>query len=351
MSRDKKISLYALDRPALDVLVEGLGHKRFRAKQIWGFLYDKGVSCIADMHNLPKSLIEQLSKTHCVFDMKVATVQESADKSTRKYLLTLHDNHQIECVRMQYRHGYSLCISSQVGCAMGCSFCASTIDGLARHLDAYEYWQQIALVNYTESIRIGNVVLMGSGEPLHNYEPTLAFIRTVSADQHLNIGQRHITLSTCGMVEAINRLASEKLQITLAVSLHSPFDADRSEIVPINRQFGLTALLMAINNYIALTGRRVSIEYALIAGVNDDLNHAKALIKLFKGKLVHINLIPINTVKERAYRPSAQNAVVSFQRELQNGKLNATIRRELGDDIDAACGQLRRNFIDIDKID
>lgn len=351
MSTDKKTSLYALDRPSLNTLVEGLGHKRFRAQQIWGFLYDKGVADIVDMHNLPKSLIDQLSKTHCVFDMQVATVQESADQATRKYLLTLRDGYQIECVRMRYRHGYSLCISSQVGCAMGCTFCASTIDGLGRHLDAYEYWQQIALVNYTESIRISNVVLMGSGEPLHNYKATLAFIRAVSGDSHLNIGQRHITLSTCGMVEAINRLASEKLQITLAVSLHSPFDDARSGIVPINSQFGLVALLMAIDNYIAVTGRRVSIEYALIAGVNDDLNHAKSLIKLFKGKLVHINLIPINTVKERAYRPSAKSAIVAFQRELKKGKLNVTIRRELGDDIDAACGQLRRNYIDIDKID
>ncbi len=336
-------SLYRYNQAELETIVTSLGQKKFRAKQILGFLYGGKCAEIDDMKNLPASLKQALkTEAYCVFDMKIVLKQASSNQKTKKFLIELADGNQIEAVLMQYNHGYSVCISTQVGCRMGCSFCASTIDGLARNLEAHELWQQILLINYSEKIRISNIVLMGSGEPLDNYAAVLEFIRTISLPEHLGIGQRHITLSTCGIVELIDRLSSENLQINLAVSLHSPFDDKRTSIVPINAKYGLDRLLQSIDNYFAVTGRRVTIEYTLIKGKNDDFAHSDELIKLFRGKNIHINLIALNIVAERDYLPTKDSAVKAFRDRLQKAGLNATIRRELGDDIDAACGQLRR---------
>mgnify|MGYP002860872591 CR=1 FL=1 len=339
-----KPSLFQFSLSELTDAIVALGEPKFRAKQIWDFMLEKRVKSIDDMHNLPKLLKEKLKANYTLFDMKVTHVQGSTESTTRKYLIALKDSHQVEAVLMKYAHGNSICISTQVGCRMGCTFCASTIDGLARNLEAYELWQQIALVAADAQLRVSHVVLMGSGEPLDNYEHVLRFIRVASSDEHLNIGQRHITVSTCGLVNKIDRLATEKLQITLAISLHNPFNEARSSIVPVNKKWPVEELLAAVDRYIAATNRRVTIEYTLIKGVNDSEDHAKALIALLKGKLIHVNLIPVNPIAERDFQPTEKKHVILFRQRLEKGGLNVTVRRELGDDIDAACGQLRRSY-------
>lgn len=339
-----KPSLYQYTFSELEQLVFQLKEPKFRAKQIWDFLYQKRVQNLDEMHNLPKDLKEKLKNHNVLFDMKINLVQGSEESSTRKYLIALRDGHQVEAVLMKYAHGNSICISTQVGCRMGCTFCASTIDGLARNLEAYELWEQIAIVSAHAGLRISHVVLMGSGEPLDNYEHVVEFIRTVSSDHHFNIGQRHITVSTCGLVNKIERLADEKLQITLAISLHNPFNEARSNLVPVNKKWPIEVLMAAVDQYIAKTNRRVTIEYTLISGVNDSQDHASALVSLLKGKLIHVNLIPVNPIAERDFQPSSKKYVQAFRQRLEKGGLNVTIRRELGDDIDAACGQLRRSF-------
>lgn len=339
-----KDSLYSLSFEALQEAIVALGEPKFRAKQVWDFIINKRVKSIDEMHNLPKSLKEKLNSQFVLFDMKVVTVQGSEESATKKYLIALRDGNQVEAVLMKYAHGNSICISSQVGCRMGCTFCASTIDGLARNLEAYELWEQIALVSADADLRVSHVVLMGSGEPLDNYDNVVKFFRTVSHDDHLNIGQRHITVSTCGLVNKIDQLADEKLQITLAISLHQPFNDARSSVVPVNKKWPIEQLMAAVDRYIEKTGRRVTIEYTLIRGVNDSPEHAKALIDLLRGKLLHINLIPVNPIAERDYQPTSKKDVHAFKAMLEKGRLNVTVRRELGDDIDAACGQLRRSF-------
>lgn len=339
-----KPSLYALDMASLEQVVVSLGEPKFRAKQIWEFMMNKRVTSIDEMHNIPKKLKDKLSAKYKLFDMKIVKVQGSEESSTKKYLISLRDGHQVEAVLMKYAHGNSICISSQVGCRMGCTFCASTIDGLARNLESYELWEQIAIVAADANVRVSHVVLMGSGEPLDNFEAVVEFIKTVSNQEHLGIGQRHITVSTCGLVNRIDQLADEKLQITLAISLHQPFNDERSLVVPVNKKYPIEVLMASVDRYIALTGRRVTVEYALIKGVNDTREHAGALVKLLKGKLIHVNLIPINPIEERDYEPTLKKDVLQFKKMLESGKLNVTVRRELGDDIDAACGQLRRSF-------
>ncbi len=338
-----KKSLYAFDLAGLQDVVVSLKQPKFRAKQIWDFLYTKKIAKISDMHNLPNRLIADLEASYAVFDMRIVKVLTSADGNTWKYLVETRDAAQIECVLLKYQHGYTLCVSSQVGCAMGCSFCASTIDGLERHLSAYEMWQQIALVNCDKNIRISRVVMMGSGEPLHNYNESLAFIKAVCDPNRFALSQRHITLSTCGIVDRIYDLATEKLQITLAVSLHSPFDDERSEIVPINRRAPIADLMRAIDHYFASTKRRVTIEYALIKDKNDSAAHANALVKLLVGKPIHVNLIPINPIAERSYQAPDKQFVAAFKKRLETAGIDTTQRREMGDDIQGACGQLRRS--------
>ncbi len=338
-----KRSLYAFDFAALTEIVTALGQPKFRAKQIWDFLYNKRIADIGEMHNLPNALIADLREKYVLFDLKIVKQLTSKDGNTWKYLLETRDGYLIECVLLKYAHGYTLCVSSQVGCAMGCTFCASTIDGLARHLAAYEMWQQILLVNYDKNIRIARVVMMGSGEPLHNYAASVEFIKAVSDPKRIGLSQRHITLSTCGIVDRIYDLAAEKLQITLAVSLHSPFDDERSEIVPINRRAPIGELMRAIDHYFATTGRRVTIEYALIKGKNDTPAHANALVDHLIGKPIHVNLIPINPIAERSYRAPDKQYLTAFKKRLETAGIETTQRREMGDDIEGACGQLRRS--------
>lgn len=339
-----KSSLFQYTFEEMQELVLAMGEPKFRAKQIWEFIYQKRVKSIDDMHNLPAALKEKLKSAYSLFDMKIIHTQGSAESSTRKYLIALRDSHQVEAVLMKYEHGNSICISTQVGCRMGCTFCASTLDGLARNLEAYELWQQIALVAADAGLRVSHVVLMGSGEPLDNYANVLKFIRTASNEAYLNIGQRHITVSTCGLVNKIDLLAQEKLQITLAISLHNPFNDARSSIVPVNKKWPVEELMAAVDRYIAATNRRVTIEYTLIKGVNDTEDHSKALIALLRGKLIHVNLIPVNPIAERDFQPTEKKHVTAFRQRLEKGGLNVTVRRELGDDIDAACGQLRRSY-------
>lgn len=339
-----KPSLFQYNLEGLEQVVKDLGEPKFRAKQIWDFMLHQRVQSIDEMHNLPKGLKEKLKAHYCLYDMKVVKVQGSSESSTRKYLIALRDAHQVEAVLMRYEHGNSICISTQVGCRMGCTFCASTLDGLARNLEAYELWEQISLVAADAQLRVSHVVLMGSGEPLDNYDQVLRFLKTVSQDDHLNIGQRHITVSTCGLVNKIDMLAKEKLQITLAISLHNPFNDARSSIVPVNKKWPVEDLMAAVDRYIAATNRRVTIEYTLIKDVNDSQDHSQALIQLLRGKLIHINLIPVNPIAERDFQPTEKKHVQAFKQRLEKGGLNVTVRRELGDDIDAACGQLRRSF-------
>jgi 23S rRNA (adenine2503-C2)-methyltransferase len=339
-----KTSLYSLSFEALQQAIIALGEPKFRAKQVWDFLITKRIKDFNDMHNLPASLKEKLKSHYTLFDMKIVHVQGSEESATKKYLLSLKDGHQVEAVLMTYEHGTSVCISTQVGCRMGCTFCASTIDGLARNLEAYELWEQIAILQADAKLRISHVVLMGSGEPLDNYENVIKFIRTVTHDDHFNIGQRHIAVSTCGLVNKIDRLADEKLQVTLAISLHNPFNDARSSLVPVNKKWPVEELIASVDRYIAKTNRRVTIEYTLIKDVNDQQAHSDALIKLLRGKLIHVNLIPVNPIAERDYQPTDKKHVQQFKARLEKGGLNVTVRRELGDDIDAACGQLRRSF-------
>lgn len=336
------MTIFELKIAGLEELMLAKSQPKYRAKQIWDYVFGLNALELSDITNISKELREELKQEMTIFDMSIEAKQESKQSGAIKYLIRLHDGNYVEAVRLQYEHGYSLCISSQVGCRMGCNFCASTLDGMARNLKAYELIEQVVLIGATEKQPITHIVLMGMGEPLDNYDNVLEFLRQVHSKEGLNISHRHITLSTCGLVDKIKQLADEKLQITLAVSLHNPFDEQRSEIMPINRKYNIDELFGAIDYYVAKTNRRVSLEYALIAGNNDTPEHSKRLVKLLKNRQVHINLIPINPISEREYRPTDKTAVYRFRDNLIKYGVNATVRREMGDDIDGACGQLRR---------
>ena len=337
-------SIFELKEDGLKDYLKSINEPSYRSSQIFKFI-NNFVDNFDDMTNLPKSLRENLKQNFCIYDMKIIKKQVSKDKNASKYLIKLHDGYLIEAVRLKYKYGYSLCVSTQVGCKMGCNFCASTIGGKARDLKAYELIQQLTLIGNIEKEKITHCVLMGIGEPLDNYDEILTFFKDVNDEKGLNISHRRITMSTCGLVPEIKKLADENLQITLAISLHNPFNDERSKIMPINRKYPLEELIDAIDYYIEKTNRRVSIEYALIAGVNDSDRHLNKLVELLKDKLIHVNLIPINPIKERDYKPTENKAVFEFQQKLIENNINATVRRELGDDIDGACGQLRRNNI------
>lgn len=336
------MTIFELGLEGLEALLESKSQPKYRARQIWDYVFGLNALNISDITNISKALREELQQELCIFDMEIEKRQQSMQSGAIKYLIKLHDGNYIEAVRLQYEHGYSLCISSQVGCKMGCTFCASTLDGMARNLKAYELIEQIVLIGATEKQPITHVVLMGMGEPLDNYDNVLEFLRQVNSKDGLNISHRHITLSTCGLVDKIKQLADEKLQITLAISLHNPFDEQRSAVMPINRKYNIEELMGAIDYYIEKTNRRVTLEYALIAGNNDSVEHSKKLVKLLKNKQVHINLIPINPISEREYKPTDKASVFKFRDNLIKYGVNATVRREMGDDIDGACGQLRR---------
>ncbi len=335
----KNLKDYTL--PQLENLVKTeLKQPGFRAKQIFTWLY-RGVSEFSQMTDLSKPLREQLENEFSLGNLTVVKKYCSKLDETRRYLLQLEDGNYIESVLMKYHHGYTICISSQVGCAMGCAFCASTRGGKKRNLSAGEIIGQVMAVQDDLGERISNIVMMGIGEPLDNYEEVLKFLRIVNHPLGLNIGHRHISLSTCGLAEKIYRLADEDLQITLSVSLHATNDEKRSAIMPVNRRYPISTLMDACRYYLKKTNRRISFEYTLIENVNDGEEDATELITLLKGLLCHVNLIPVNPTGAKGIRQGSRRSVERFQSLLEAGGLTATIRREMGSDIQAACGQLR----------
>ncbi len=340
-----KINLRDLTYPELENFIMSLGEPKFRTKQIFKWLA-AGVTSIDEMTNLSKPLRERLGEAASASLPKIEEKFVSGLDETRKYLLKLDDGNYIESVLMKYHHGYSICISSQVGCLMGCKFCASTIGGKVRNLMPSEIIGQIVEVQKDVGERISNVVMMGIGEPFDNFENVTKFLENVSHPDGLNIGHRHITLSSCGIAPKIKELAHVAPQITLSISLHAANDEMRSAIMPINKKYNIKTLLDACKYYIEKTNRRISFEYTLIAGVNDDIKTAERLSKLLKGMLCHVNLIPVNAVNETGFKKTDKNQVEAFRLYLEKHKIPATIRREMGSDINAACGQLRKNRLD-----
>ena len=334
------INLFDLTYSEIEQLIIKMGEPRFRAKQIFVWLYG-GAESFEEMSNLPKALREQLSEKCEIHLPKVEKKLVSGIDETRKYLLKLSDGNFIESVLMKYHHGYTICISSQVGCAMGCAFCASTLLGKVRSLTAGELVGQVLTVQKDLGVRISNIVLMGIGEPLDNFENVLKFLETVNHKDGLNIGLRHISLSTCGIVPRIYELADKNLQITLSVSLHATDNETRSRLMPVNRRYPISELIKACEYYVKKTNRRISFEYTLIAGENDSSHDARALAGLLQGVLCHVNLIPVNPIKERGFEASSRASAERFQKLLEDNGITATIRREMGSDISAACGQLR----------
>lgn len=340
---EQKKQLYDMQLEELEAWVTQLGQPQFRAKQIYGWMYKKRATSIDDMTDLPTAFREELKLKAVLGTMKEVTRQVSKD-GTMKILLELHDGSTVETVLMRHNYGNSVCVSSQVGCRMGCNFCASTLGGLVRNLSAGEIVEQVMFYQRIldeEEDRVSSVVMMGSGEPLENYEPAMKFIDIICSSESLNIGARHITVSTSGLVPAIRRLADEKRQVTLAISLHSPYDELRSSMMPINRAWNIETLIDACKYYWEQTGRRLSFEYALIGDVNDDVKHAKSLADVLGDLPCHVNLIPVNYVPERNYTRTPKEQIRAFQEELNRLGINATVRREMGHDISAACGQLR----------
>lgn len=334
----------SLDKIELKEYIVSLGQKAFRAGQIYDWIHKKLVESFDEMTNISKDLI-QLLKDNATLNTATLICEKVSEKGdTKKYLFGLSDGNCIESVWMQYKHGNSVCISSQVGCRMGCKFCASTIDGLVRNLTPSEMLEQVYAIQRITGERVSNIVIMGSGEPFDNFDTLVKFVRLISDENGLNISKRNITVSTCGLVPKIYELAKLNLGITLAISLHAYTDELRKEIMPVANKYSIKEILDACNNYFDLTGRRVSFEYSLIAGVNDRTEDALGLVKILKNMSAHINLIPVNPVKERDFTRSDFKNVLSFQQTLEKNGLNATIRREMGKDIDAACGQLRRSY-------
>lgn len=339
----EKIDLYSLTQDEMCTLAETLGEKKFRGKQIFSWLYGDAES-FDDMTNLPKAFRAVLEEK-CTMNLpQIARKQVSAD-GTVKFAFRLFDGEVIESVVMSYHHGHTICLSTQAGCNMGCRFCASALGGKKRDLTAGEIMGQLLLAERDLSVRIGNVVFMGIGEPLDNLSQVLTFMKIASCEAGLNIGYRHFTLSTCGLCDKILLLAKEKLPINLAVSVHSPFNEERSAMMPVNKKYPLEKLVETLGVYQAATGRRLTVEYALNKGANDSEEHAKALMRLFGGLQYHVNVIPINQAREGFYK-SGRDAVQKFVECLSACGVSATVRRELGADISAACGQLKREVLE-----
>ncbi|MHB1044314.1 MAG: 23S rRNA (adenine(2503)-C(2))-methyltransferase RlmN [Eubacteriales bacterium] len=339
-----KLNLKDLTLKELEKLVVDQGFPLYRGRQIAGWVFGKGVTSFDEMSNLPLPLRESLARTACLSKPDLLVRQVSRRGDTIKYLFGLTDGQAIETVLMKHNYGLSVCVSTQAGCRMGCRLCASGLGGLVRNLSPGEIYDQVLFVQKDRGERVSHVVVMGTGEPLDNFEATITFIKNITAPYGLNIGARHITVSTCGLAPQIRKLADHKLPVTLAVSLHAPNDSLRNELVPVNRRYPLPELLAACLYYIEKTGRRVTYEYALIAGVNDSPGAAAELSRLLKNILCHVNLIPANPVPERGLEPTRPDQVECFKHKLTEMGINATVRRELGADIEAACGQLRRRF-------
>ena len=320
-----------------------LGEPKFRAKQVFAWLHRGAVSFEA-MTNLSKPLREALDSLYFINKPTVARKQISRLDGTIKYLWRLRDGNCVESVVMQYHHGNTVCISSEVGCPMGCKFCASTIGGLVRRLEPSELLDQVLFSQLDSGLAISNIVLMGIGEPLDNFDNVMRFLEIVNSPDGMNIGMRHISLSTCGLVDKIEQLAERDLQLTLSVSLHSPDDESRSKIMPVNRRWPVDTLLSACRDYFAKTGRRISFEYTMISGVSDSPEQAQLLAKKLAGMGAHVNMIPLNNVTESGLHTSSRQAIRRFQTILEENGVTATLRRTLGSDIDASCGQLRRKY-------
>lgn len=325
--------------------MERLGEKAFRAKQIYEWLHVKLADTFEEMTNLSKALRDTLSAQYYI--PKVAMVERQISKldGTNKFLFELEDGHVIESVLLKYKHGNSVCISSQVGCRMGCKFCASTIGGLERNLLPSEMLGEIYQIQKISGERVSNIVVMGTGEPLDNYDNFVKFVRLLSDEQGLHISQRNITISTCGIVPNMKKLAEEGLQITLALSLHGSTQEKRKVLMPVANKYELTEVLEACDYYFDKTGRRITFEYSLVAGVNDREEDAAELIGLLQNRNCHINLIPVNPIKERDFQKPSRQSAENFKNKLEKNGINVTIRREMGSDIDGACGQLRRRYV------
>jgi 23S rRNA (adenine2503-C2)-methyltransferase len=334
--------------PELENKITEMGQPAYRAGQIFKWLHC-GVKSFSEMTDIPKALRDMLDERFYVTVPVVARKQVSEKDGTIKYLWRLMDGNTVESVVMSYRHGYSVCISSQVGCRMGCKFCASTLGGLVRNLSASEMIDQVLFSQLESGNRISNIVLMGIGEPLDNYDNVMRFLKLISDPKGMNIGQRHISVSTCGLVEKVDKMGADKLQFTLSVSLHAPDDETRSRLMPVNNAYGVDRLLESCRVYFEKTGRRVSYEYAMIDGVNDTPRHARLLAEKLRNTQSHVNLILLNKVTETKLSPSKPGNLKAFVKLLQDSGINVTVRRTLGGDIDASCGQLRRKNIGYDS--
>lgn len=340
----EKIDLLSLTLKEIEEVLTDMGEKKFRGKQIFQWI-NKGVKSFDEMTNLSKNLRDQLAERTYITNVKIEKKLVSSMDGTIKYLFLLEDCNIIEGVVMKYHHGLTACISTQVGCAMGCTFCASTLEGLVRNLRAGEMIDQILTMQEDTGERISNIVLMGSGEPLHNYDETINFLKIINDENGLNIGNRHITLSTSGLVPQIKTLADLQIPINLAISLHAPNDELRQQTMPVAKKYAIDELIDSCRYYIEKTGRRITFEYALIKGVNDRDNDARELGDLLRGMLCHVNLIPVNNVDERGYKKPSTESIHQFQNILKKAGIETTVRREMGSDINAACGQLRRKHL------
>ncbi len=333
------INLLDLKLNQMEELIESWGFPKFRAKQIFGWLY-KGAVDFQQMTNVPKAVIERLSQETVIFYPRVERVQESVD-GTKKFLFSLEDGNCIESVFMKYKYGNSLCVSSQAGCRMGCKFCASTMDGLNRNLRAGEILGQFLAAEKATGEKIGHIVVMGTGEPFDNYENLKDFIEILNDKNGINLGMRNITVSTCGLIPGIQRFAEDFPQVNLAISLHSAIDDVRTSMMPVNKKYPIEDLIKACKEYVGKTNRRITFEYTLVRGVNDGTEDGLILASKLKGLNCHVNLIPLNEVKETGLKTSTKENAIRFKEILEDKGIQTTIRRELGDDIDGACGQLR----------
>ena len=337
------MNIKSMTLPELTAAIKEMGQPAFRGKQIYTWLH-KGVTSYDEMTNLSKPLREELAQKYPICAPKVVRKQESQKDGTIKYLWQLADGNCVETVLMRYHYGNTVCISTEVGCRMGCAFCASTIGGLVRKLEPYEMMDEVLFTQVDSGLPISHIVLMGIGEPLDNFDNVLRFLELVNSEEGMNISMRHISLSTCGLVPKIDELAKKKLQLSLAISLHGPNDTIRDKIMPVNKAYPIDELLAACRRYYDATSRRIHFEYAMIDGVNDSIADAKELLRRLKGLPAHINLIPLNHVEESPLKPSSKASVAAFQKCLEDGGITATVRRTLGSDIDASCGQLRRKY-------
>lgn len=342
---NNKSDLRSASFEEIDEYVKSIGEKSFRTKQIYEWIQKRGISSYEEMNNIPKVLKEKLSDKYVIYPVEKERVQISSMDGTRKYLFKLFDNQLIESVFMKYEHGNSVCVSSQVGCRMGCKFCASTIDGVYRNLHAGEILGQIYEIEKDTNEKVSNIVIMGSGEPFDNFDNVTRFIELLTDDKGRNLSGRNITVSTCGLVPKIYEFADRGYAATLAISLHAPNDEKRKEIMPIANKYSIEEITKACKYFFEKTGRRLTFEYSLILGVNDTDKDAKELTNVLKGINCHVNLIPVNPIKERNFKQTRKEGVIAFKNKLEKNGINVTIRREMGRDIDGACGQLRRRAL------